>query len=306
MGHYWTESILSGSGLKPLGKKYLFCYLIAVYNGGNSGEDYADLDYVFQRASLMVTPPSNIVDLQIRDDSGDSKQVHWLKQIAHYAAREKYTYAISGNSVKITKKGIKYAADIAFGTKKTDILKVWREDLGWFKNNYNNALYQKTGETRSYGEKEEAAVNRGRAKAAAQKAEYNRQAKEYENGLKEKKKKHEQWKAVQNGKVQNIFVYICAAVAIWAVIGKIACLINVNAGIAILSPLFEGVMFVMIGAFYGLLISFFVNHGQDESKKFVLFEKLKYWSLRLFALSFVVILLASFITPEVVYSTMPI
>ena len=243
----------------------------------------------------MVTPPSNIVDLQIRDDSGDSEQVHWLRQVAHYAAREKYTYAISGNSVKITQKGIKYAADIAFGTKKTDIMRVWGEDLDWFKRNYNNALYRKTGETRSYGEKEEAAINRGRAKA-----------KEYENGLKEKKKKHEQWKAVQNGKVQNIFVYICAAVAIWAVIGKIACLINVNAGMAILSPLFEGVMFVMIGAFYGLLISFFVNHGQDESKKFVLFEKLKYWSLRLFALSFVVILLASFITPEVVYSTMPI
>lgn len=292
---YWTSSILSGSGLKPLGKKYLFCYLMAVYNGGNQGEDYADLNTVLRRASLMVTPPSNIVNLQIRDDSGDSEQVHWLRQVAHYAAREKYTYAISGNSVKITQKGIKYAADIAFGTKKTDIMRVWGEDLDWFKRNYNNALYRKTGETRSYGEKEEAAINRGRAKA-----------KEYENGLKEKKKKHEQWKAVQNGKVQNIFVYICAAVAIWAVIGKIACLINVNAGMAILSPLFEGVMFVMIGAFYGLLISFFVNHGQDESKKFVLFEKLKYWSLRLFALSFVVILLASFITPEVVYSTMPI
>lgn len=67
-------------------------------------------------------------------------------------------------------------------------MKVWDEDLGWFKRNYNNALYQKTGETRSYGEKEEAAVNRGRAKAAAQKAEYNRQVKEYENELKEKRK----------------------------------------------------------------------------------------------------------------------
>ena len=120
---------------------------------------------------------------------------------------------------------------------------------------------KKTGETRSYGEKEEAAVNRGRAKAAAQIAEYNRQAKEYENGLKEKKKKHEQWKAVQSGKVQNIFVYICAVVAIWTVIGKIACLINVNAGIAILSPLYEGVMFVAFGAFYGLILSFFVNFG---------------------------------------------
>lgn len=303
---YWTSSILSGSGLKPLGKKYLFCYLIAVYNGGNCGEDYADLNHVLWRASLMVTPPSNIVDLQIRDDSGDSEQVHLLRQVANYAAREKYTYAISGNSVKITQKGIKYAADIAFGTKKTDIMKVWDEDLGWFKRNYNNALYQKTGETRSYGEKEEAAANRGRAKAAAQKAEYNRQVKEYENELKEKKKKHEQWKVAQGGKVKNIFVYICAAVAIWVVIGKIACLINANAGVAILMPLYEGVMVVTIGAFYGLIISFFVNHGRDECKKIVLFEKLKYWSLRLFALSFVVILLASFIMPEVVYSTMPI
>lgn len=208
----WTESILSGSGLKPLGKKYLFCYLIAVYNGGNCGEDYADLDYVLRRASLMVTPPSNIVDLQIRDDSGDSKQVHWLKQIAHYAAREKYTYAISGNSVKITKKGIKYAADIAFGTKKTDILKVWDDDLGWFKNNYNNALYQKTGETRSYGEKEEAAVNRGRAKAAAQKAEYNRQAKEYENELKEKKKKTRAVEGCTKRKSTEHFrLYLCGS-----------------------------------------------------------------------------------------------
>lgn len=291
----WTESILSGSGLKPLGKKYLFCYLMAVYNGGDCGEDYADLNNVLWRASLMVTPPSNIVDLQIRDDSGDSKQVHWLKQIAHYAAREKYTYAISGNSVKITQKGIKYAADIAFGTKKTDIMRVWGEDLDWFKRNYNNALYRKTGETRSYGEKEEAAINRGRAKA-----------KEYENELKEKKKKHEQWKVAQGGKVKNIFVYICAAVAIWAVIGKIVCLINVNAGAAILIPLYGGAMFVAMGTFYGLIISFFVNHGRDESKKIVLFEKLKYWSLRLFALSFVVILLASFIAPEVAYSTTPI
>lgn len=303
---YWTSSILSGSGLKPLGKKYLFCYLIAVYNGGNCGEDYADLNHVLWRASLMVTPPSNIVDLQIRDDSGDSEQVHWLRQVANYAAREKYTYAISGNSVKITQKGIKYAADIAFGTKKTDIMKVWSEDLGWFKDNYNNALYQKTEETRSYGEKEDAAVNRGRAKAAAQKAEYNRQVKEYENELKEKKKKHEQWKVAQGGKVKNIFVYICAVVAIWTVIGKIVCLINVNAGAAILMPLYEGAMFVAMGAVCGLIMSFLANRGKDESKKYVLFEKLKYWSLRLFALFFVVLLLAPFIAPEVVYSTMPI
>ena len=305
MGHYWTESILSGSGLKPLGKKYLFCYLIAVYNGGNSGEDYADLDYVLRRASLMVTPPSNIVDLQIRDDSGDSKQVHWLKQIAHYAAREKYTYAISGNSVKITKKGIKYAADIAFGTKKSDILKVWREDLGWFKNNYNNALYQKTGETRSYGEKEEAVVNRGRAKAVAQKAEYNKQAKEYENELKEKKKKHEQWKVAQGGKVKNIFVYICAAAVIWAVIGKIISLISMNAAVAVITPLYNIAMCTSAVSMAGLLMSFVLNWGGHENKSITL-EKRKYWCLRLFALGVVVLLVVSFIAPEVVYSTTPI
>lgn len=57
---YWTSSILSGSGLKPLGKKYLFCYLMAVYNGGDCGEDYADLNHVLRQAAFMVTPPSNI------------------------------------------------------------------------------------------------------------------------------------------------------------------------------------------------------------------------------------------------------
>lgn len=291
---YWTSSILSGSGLKPLGKKYLFCYLIAVYNGGNCGEDYADLNHVLWRASLMVTPPSNIVDLQIRDDSGDSEQVHLLRQVANYAAREKYTYAISGNSVKITQKGIKYAADIAFGTKKTDIMKVWDEDLGWFKRNYNNALYQKTGETRSYGEKEEAAINRGRAKA-----------KEYENELKEKKKKHEQWKVAQNGKVQNIFVYICAAVAIWAVIGKIISLINIDAAVAVMMPLYSMAMGIMAVTVMGLLVSIYLNWGRHDNKNMTI-EKLKYWCLRLFALGFVVLLVVSFIAPEVVYSTTPI
>lgn len=302
---YWTSSILSGSGLKPLGKKYLFCYLIAVYNGGDCGEDYADLNYVLRQAAFMVTPPSNIVDLQIRDDSGDSEQVHWLRQVANYAAREKYTYAISGNSVKITQKGIKYAADIAFGTKKTDIMKVWGEDLDWFKRNYNNALYQKTGETRSYGEKEEAAVNRGRAKAAAQKAEYNRQVKEYENELKEKKKKHEQWKVAQGGKVQNIFVYICAAVAIWAVIGKIISLININAAVAVMMPLYEIAFGIMAVTIMGLLVSIYWNWGRHDNKNMTL-EKLKYWCLRLFALDFVVLLVVSFIAPEVVYATTPI
>lgn len=291
---YWTSSILSGSGLKPLGKKYLFCYLIAVYNGGNCGEDYADLNHVLWRASLMVTPPSNIVDLQIRDDSGDSEQVHLLRQVANYAAREKYTYAISGNSVKITQKGIKYAADIAFGTKKTDIMKVWDEDLGWFKRNYNNALYQKTGETRSYGEKEEAAINRGRAKA-----------KKYENELKEKKKKHEQWKVAQGGKAKNIFVYICAAVAIWAVIGKIISLINIDAAVAVMMPLYSMAMGIMAVTVMGLLVSIYLNWGRHDNKNMAI-EKLKYWCLRLFALGFVVLLVVSFIAPEVVYSTTPI
>lgn len=282
---YWTSSILSGSGLKPLGKKYLFCYLMAVYNGGNQGEDYADLNTVLWRASLMVTPPSNIVDLQIRDDSGDSEQVHWLRQVAHYAAREKYTYAISGNSVKITQKGIKYAADIAFGTKKTDIMRVWGEDLDWFKRNYNNALYRKTGETRSYGEKEEAAINRGRAKA-----------KEYENELKEKKKKYEQWKVAQGGKVKNIFVYICAAAVIWAVIGKIISLISMNAAVAVITPLYNIAMCTSAVSMAGLLMSFVLNWGGEN--KSITLEKRKYWCLRLFALGFVVLLVVSFIAPE--------